>query len=765
MVRNLQILPQIPQVPDGSGMTHIATSYEVSRSPYFDTTEHTVRDEEAIIVSNLEDTVNLASYYIDIPNVTEDTDIYVRYKLHYQIVKDGSTRKADLGWSSIVNMKGDQEDFKVSDVILATPRVFVKKEVAGGIKTLKITTSPMEVFIGYGDHKATTWEITTSDNKQVLYRNKSKELLTEIELPISMFPYNEVFIIKAIHHSSTNAESLPGKYIYNEALNNGELYQFNIETDLITNRKLLTSCILSVPKFKTIDVVLKDAKGRIVAQTLNHPGLYPTVDVGELVVGDIYGVFTRIQYETDKYTEWKFVKNLIAKDNTAVDINKLVDYETKYVYTQPMIQPGIKFLYGKELSVGGFIMPASENSGFNGLSYYRIEGGLLTYIKDIEGSENSEATKQVSCWNTAILPLYNGDIIVNRTKMVDSDGLKRTSVWSKYSINVVSMSFELVKEVELENHTGACGISGSCIATLDNDIIFIPPGIVKAKKAQNLKVFKLKTKTMEVEELADLPFEATQYVSMCLVNDNKALVLGGCGALSAADPKDWTRGNNDIFMLDIKKKTFANAGSLNSLELPNWYNVHAVLRKDGKVAIFNQSEGAGIAVDQQVALYDPEKKTVEKLDNDFEDGRVYLKTLLCNNGNIIRISSSPVEPQLVYTYKTKGTIVGQNITPSTIADTITDLVVKPNETVVIDNPYKYTSITIQGNVDDGTSGTLVWLGKNNLRKFQADTKFITKSLLFYNDDIDTLTQDGKWKQIFMLDDTSITVRDDNKPAE
>ena len=124
MTRNLQILPDIPDLP--SGIKVIAANYEVSRSPYFEDTENNKRDEKAIIVSNLEDTVNTKGFWIDIPNLKEDDDIYARYQLHLEILKeDGSKVKADMGWSRPVNMKGDQEGFLVSDVIIATPKVSV----------------------------------------------------------------------------------------------------------------------------------------------------------------------------------------------------------------------------------------------------------------------------------------------------------------------------------------------------------------------------------------------------------------------------------------------------------------------------------------------------------------------------------------------------------------------------------------------------------------------------------------------------------------
>ena len=154
---------------------------------------------------------------------------------------------------------------------------------------------------------------------------------------------------------------------------------------------------------------------------------------------------------------------------------------------------------------------------------------------------------------------------------------------------------------------------------------------------------------------------------------------------------------------------------------------------------------------------------ITNLNNDFEDGRIYLRTLRANNGNIYRISSAPLDPQEVYIYKTKGYANITNGTADIQTNVITDLVVPAGRTVVIDNPYKYTTIKIEGKVDDGTSGTLVWVSATKRTEYKADTLFVTKSMLLYNDNVDELTKDKKWKNIVLLDGVHLEVASGNKP--
>lgn len=769
MVRDLQILPEIPSIPAGSGMRHIATSYEVSRSPYFETVGNNVRKEEDIIVSNIEDTVNLNRYTTQISGITEDTELYARFKLHYDITTSDGTRRADTGWSSVVNLKGDMEGFKVSDVILATPKLFITKDSSGSRDIIKIDSSPMEVFIGYGDHDTTSWTVTDSDGKILFQRKRSKDLKLHLELDEADYAYNKVYIIKCQHHSTTNADSNPGVYVYNSSLDQQNLYTLNIESEFIAGRELLTSVSLHINRFISVDVVLKNKEDAIISESLNNTHLYPKIMVPENIKeGEIYYVWSRLQYDPGVYTNWQLDAILVGRGNKVYDLNANVEYAEGYEYSQKIIQPGVKYLMVRELfNQGGFVLPKSDNEVFKGLAYYRIESGLLTYIDDVQGTENIGDNKPLSNWSTNIIPLYNGNMIINRTELQsdkDKEGLGK-SVFLKYGVDTQNIIFDLKGSANPVKQLGSTGVSGSMVATIDSNVYYVPHKEGTFKTPTKLCLYKLDTNAMTTSKEDDLPFEAYSYVSMCLLDNENFLVFGGVSKdeLAKPDPKDMVRTNDLIYRYNIKEKTFTKVGDLSTTGTSSWYNMHAVMRKDGKVAIFNNSEGAGVAENQSILIFDPSNGVITNLNNDFEDGRIYLRTLRANNGNIYRISSAPLDPQEVYIYKTKGYANITNGTADIQTNVITDLVVPAGRTVVIDNPYKYTTIRIEGKVDDGTSGTLVWVSATKRTEYKADTLFVTKSMLLYNDNVDELTKDKKWKNIVLLDGVHLEVASGNKP--
>ena len=769
MVRDLQILPEIPSIPAGSGMRHIATSYEVSRSPYFETVGNNVRKEEDIIVSNIEDTVNLNRYTTQISGITEDTELYARFKLHYDITTSDGTRRADTGWSSVVNLKGDMEGFKVSDVILATPKLFITKDSSGSRDIIKIDSSPMEVFIGYGEHDTTSWTVTDSDGKILFQRKRSKELKLHLELDEADYAYNKVYIIKCQHHSTTNADSNPGVYVYNSSLDQQNLYTLNIESEFIAGRELLTSVSLHINRFISVDVVLKNKEDAIISESLNNTHLYPKIMVPENIKeGEIYYVWSRLQYDPGVYTNWQLDAVLVGRGNKVYDLNANVEYAEGYEYSQKIIQPGVKYLMVRELfNQGGFVLPKSDNEVFKGLAYYRIESGLLTYIDDVQGTENIGDNKPLSNWSTNIIPLYNGNMIINRTELQsdkDKEGLGK-SVFLKYGVDTQNIIFTYKGTANPVKQLGSTGVSGSMVATIDSNVYYVPHKEGTFKTPTKLCLYKLDTNTMTTSKEDDLPFEAYSYVSMCLLDNENFLVFGGVSKdeLAKPDPKDMVRTNDLIYRYNIKDKTFTKVGDLSTTGTGSWYNMHAVMRKDGKVAIFNNSEGAGVAENQSILIFDPSNGMITNLNNDFADGRIYLRTLRANNGNIYRISSAPLDPQEVYIYKTKGYANITNGNADIQTNVITDLVVPAGRTVVIDNPYKYTTIRIEGKVDDGTSGTLVWVSATKRTEYKADTLFVTKSMLLYNDNVDELTKDKKWKNIVLLDGVHLEVASGNKP--
>lgn len=767
MVRNLQILPEIPPVPANSGMKLVAVSYEISFSPYFETTGVNKRDEKAIIVSNIEDNVNLTSYYYDVEGVTEDTDIYARYRLHFEIATAGGVRTASTGWSTVVNMKGDQEGFKVADVILATPIVGVRKDTDNQNRELVvITSSKMKLFVGYGNHKSTTWVIEDSDGQVIFERLRSEELLEEIRVPLDTFEFDKAYVVKCQHHSTTNADSYWGKEVYNQSLTYAGLYEILIHGDLVGGKTLPLEVVLHMNKFESVDYVLKDKNGTIVAKSLDNSKLYTYMYIPELTPGQLYCLYSRLEYLEGVYTPWRKEQCFILKERTPIEINPNIKYEEEYKFVQHMIQPYTKYLYSQQLDIGGFIMATNQPGAFHGLAMYQLEGGRLEFVNNLVGSQNPHASFDLSGWSISVMPIFTGEVVINRMEITathDAEGIGDT-IFMKYAVNRSDRTFTLKDVYRPLKQLGSTGVSGSIAATIDSSIWYIPHLEGTTKNHTNLKLYRLNTVTMANDKEIDLPFNAKTYVSLCIVRNDILLVAGGMKEVPSGDTKAWTRDNDLIYLYNTKTDEWRLIANFNSIGLKSWYNLHMVTRADGNVAIFNNTESAGVAEDQSIVILNTYTNTLSKLDNDFPDGRMYLKTLFTDKRDIYRSSSSPLDPQLVFKHVRKGLNEVEYTTDDYIDHVITNLVVPANTTVTIDNPYKYARIEIQGKVSDGTSGKLIWLGKNNRREFFSDTLFITKTMQLYENNVDELTKDDKWKNVVVLEGAELQITDANAPT-
>ena len=765
MLRDLLIIPEQEKIPPGSGIVHFATSYEASLSPYFETTANNVRDEDAIIVSNLKDTVNLLNYHVKVAGVDQDTDIYARCKLHYKVTQLGSTREFDTGWSSIIAMKADQEGFKVSDVIVQTPTLYIERETDGAYRNfLKIEASDLHVFIGYGDHKATTWEVRDTDGKIIYQRKRSKELLTKLVLPIDKWDMKKAYVVRAQFHTSTNADSLWAKAIWAEVSDVGSDVNFWVKTDPIkVNRYLDIGVYLRTSRFESFDFMLKDPNGNIVSSVVGYKGLDPKIMIpGNLSLDGIYRLYGRMKYTDGTYTEWKLIKEFNVRANDAIDINRSISYNERYVFLQPIIQPATKFFMTKEIDNLGIIMPKSGTTGRKSLALYNYEGGRLVYISDMETDDDPKVINKVSTWSTQVIPLYNGNVIVARADSLsatDDTGQGKLTFF-KYSPSLVDMSLTSLGICRPNSQFGSTGVSGSAVATADNNIWYVPAIMKNKKEDVNLAIYKLDTETMSETKVADLPFQATRFVSMCLLSNTTILVAGGCSDVSSPDPKNWERSNNEIYIFNTETSSFTHVGTITGIP-ESWYNLHMVLRKDGQVAIFNNTEGKGVAENQAIHILNLEDGSMKQGAEDFADGRMYLRTIQTEDGDILRISSSPLEPQQVYGYLTTTSKTKAGTGNVDIDSVVTELIVPENTTVTIDNPYKYSKIKILGDVAAGTSGKLVWLDKRVIREFNANTLIVTKAMTLYNNTVDMLTQGKPYTDIFVLDGVDISVRDDD----
>lgn len=758
---------------------HFATSWELSWSPDMEDTPNTPRNEKAIIISNYRDTKNLNDYTYHMDELTNEDIIYGRSKIHYT-VKNPITQELqeyETRWSPPVDILGDQQNFKVSNTILATPRIHLEEDFIGNQEAnLIFTTEPMEVFIGYGNHLSTSWSIETTDGKVIIAVDKAEDMKTKFIINSNKLDKNKIYIIKAIHHSDTNVKSLPGKYIYNNSVYKTDLYDVVIKGDLVLNRALGMEVILNVNTFEGIDICIKDKDGNIKVFQNDQKTLYPTILPTNLEPGKLYYIYARIKYNQNDKTDWKLIKSLRAKSNTFNNIDTFAKYNNKYTFMHPFIQFSNKYLRTRELYQGGFILPKSgdESKKFKGLCYYEIEADSLLYIKDIENiTEEADNTNYLSNWGVDVIPLNNGNIVVSTSRIIVptedtlEDSKNNMLVFTTYRVNEPNNTFDKMHSLEVENQYKSTSVSGSACA-IKNDIYYVPTEINYGKNKVHLSLFKYSSETNETEEVVKLPFEVHSFVSLCKLDDNKILILGGVNK-DTEENKDlitgyYNRTNDNVYIYNVDTKTFDLILTLDERIDKKLYNFHVVLRKDGKVMLFNNSENPANCYDQSTILIDLTLKEYKTLNNDFKDNVTYLKTIECNNGNFLRISSNEYNPQMVYAYN----IYGYNNISSTgevVNNVITDLVVPENTTITVNNLYRYKSIKILGSVDAGTSGTLIWIDNDVIRKFDSNWKFIAKESIYYDDTQDGITRDGTPKNVFILGNVTIHIKEGLSPRE
>lgn len=772
MIKGINILIPSVNITPSTKMEHVATRWQISYSPRMDDTDLEYYDKDSMIIDTITyrkpiensadkwDNKPITSFMYEIDGLTKDTMIYARYQIILEIPDSKSPngkRTARYPWSAIMPLKGDQEGFKISNVVISVPRIYLEEDFSTNKSgNLKLSTSEIDYYMGYGKHTSTTWKVESVDGEKIF--EKKIELREnekgDITLPLNLFELNKGYIISAIHGNHVNWTSLPGKTLYVRGLYKENMYKLLPMVQLVENRKLQFQVVLTNPKFKSIDILIKH-KGEIVYSLLGHKTLYPMIEINNLNIGENYEISSRLEYSTGKYTPWRVDTNLIAKENIPVDINPFIEYQPKYSFVSPFMISSARALFSKELLVtGGFIIPKGglDENSYKGFGYYRIEDDQLRFIKNISNESIFSNEDIKGGIDTTVVPLYNGDFIINHmipgTK--DTKGKTKGSLWSKYSVNPVTLKFEKLISKEVLTDVGCIG-NTSGVAVLPNNTIYYVPNLeMVATKMGPVSLYKINPDTMEVAKECDLPFIAKSSVSLCAIDKENILIISGSDT-PATQAK--VRTNDILYKYNTKTGEFINLLTITDI-IPNTiYNIHMVLRRDGNVLLFNNTDTA-IGSDQSTYVYNIKENTLTKEDNDNPDNRPYTKTLLLNNGSFYRISTGEIQPEQIYCYGLRNTTINP-VGEAIINEYIDVLNVNDGDYVIIENIYKYSNIIIKG------TGKVVWVDGNRTLEITSDTKIIMNTTRFTLDDMKEVNvEDTEIKNNVMVIEPSYLVFED-----
>lgn len=725
-MRNIKITINEPQFPADSGLSHIATSWQVSRTTDFG-------DPATLLVDQAADTTNLLSFKDSIDVTTYDT-IYVRTKYHFNDNKSSN-------WSRVTSLHGDQVEIVLSDVIIQTPVVDLKIDFKNNhAGELVLTTSPYELYTGAGEHSSTSWTITSADNEVLYDRKMDEDNLTKLILTADDVDFSKVYVINVKYHSNTGGVSNDGRYVKLIDTSDSKLYNLTMVKNFVSNRKLFFNLSLFTIRFETLDMIIRNENKQVVKSLLNASTMEPQLDTFDLNPYEVYTVYGRIKLDDGTYTPYKIVYEGILQQNYLNNYKPMINYLGKFDYTQQMLQNGFTVQNTSELYTG-LVLLGKQNSG--SVSKYKIINDKLI---EIGSAFTLPDEHKLGLPYLNMIPLYQGDVIVNYS--VDNEGGDyRKSVFKRYNYNPIAHSFSEVNSRINELENLSTSISNSAVVSRDGHIYYVPAeeyGEDTFKK--ELSLYKLNIDTFEITKVADLPFSAYRYVSLGIKDNGDLLIFGG----SNTDPEGadlWLRTNNEIYNYNIASDTFSSVITLPVEMEDTMYNQQVVKRRDSKFVIFNAVAKGPNVGDQNTYIYDPEENTIVKEDSDYSDDQIYRNTVRLMSGNIIRISSKKNDPQNVYTY-ISDTMGIDNVDESTdLSGYLTNLVVSGDRVLTIEDPYMYETIVIE------EGSTLRWNDIGNVREFGHKDLIVTRDTVVTRAEYESMM----WQSVTILDGVTFVI--------
>jgi len=729
-MRNIKITVNDPQIPVASGLSHIATSWQVSRTTDFS-------DTASLLINQVADATNLLSYKNSINISTYDT-IYVRTKYHFNGNKSSN-------WSRVTSLNGDQVEIVLSDVIIQTPIVDLTIDYKNTLDgEIVINTSPFALYTGAGVHKYTTWIIETIDNEILYKRELDEDNLTSLRLSNTEIDMTNIYTIKVSYHSDTGGESNYGRYTQLTETSSEHLYDIRMVEDFVVDRKLFFNLRLYTTRYVSLDIIILDENKQIVKSLLNNNSMTPQIDTFDLIPYDFYIIQTRLKLDDGSYTPYKVLYDGMLNQNYLNNYKPMINYLDKFDYTQQMVQDGFTVQNSSELYTG-LVLLGKHNSG--NISKYKLINGKLI---ELGTAITLPSNHVLGLPYLNILPLYNGDVIINYA--IDNAGVDyRKSVFKRYSFNPANASFSEINSVINHYEELSTSVSSSAVVAKDNNIYYIPAEEYDETSLTHdriyLSLYKMDIDTLVKTKVASLPFNAYRYVSLG-IKDNGDLIIAGGASTPPINGNPWVRTNNNIYTYNIVNNTFTSVRTIPSSYSTAIFNLELIKRRDSNFVIFNGAFDGPKVGDQRTMVFDATTHGLTLNTNDFGDGQIYRNTINLRNGDIIRISSNKYDPQNVYTYISDTMGAAQIDQSADLSSYVSDLVVSGNRTLTIEDPYIFNSITIEA------GSTLKWLDNGNVRVFNYDDIIICKDTVMTTAEYDAMNANS----VTILDGATLAIQ-------
>ncbi len=701
----LRITLPKPLLAENSGITHTATSYQVSLTPGFET--------ENLVFQSLEDTVDLIVKSFPL-SLNSFNTLFVRVKYHF-------SNNSYERWSNAIPLKSDNVGIKLSGTVIQTPEVRYDLSYDEDNTYINIESTEMKLYSGAGSHMYTTYIVTDLYGKEVYKREKDSNNLTKISIDGSFLKSGKNYIIKVKHYTDTNAESLYGKAMLLVNTDETKLFDISMPYGLVPKRWTYFNLTAYTNNFLNVDIVITDDFDNIVASNLAQRTKAPRIYSGDLNKYYRYKVKARIKLTTGEYTAYRTVYHGIINDNNLIDYKYNLPYLNKFSFTQELMLGGLVNQHTRETYAGDIFLTKNRD---NNVYRYNVVDGMLQEVEAVL----TLSTDALDLPFTNIIPLHDGRILVNYAMDLNSSINKyRSSVFKLFEYNPISKRLVETRAKTMNNELYSTA-SSSSLVSLDSGVVYYVPceEIDGSGENVNLSIKILDLDTLSVKSTLALPIDVKFNVSLLALDKENILLMGGSvGKFIDNDIESFERTNDDLYVYNTVTKVWTKVATLPNTISKNLYSVHMVMRKDNKIVAFNTVETGTEVGNQNTINIDPKTWVIDYSNNDYLDLVKYTTTIALSNGDIMRISARETDPQKVYTYISNSIAIA-DIKENTILNVISDLVIPAGKTVTIESPYRYNSITIQGTSPED-SGTLQWLDGDVMRTFKYRDKFITRN--------------------------------------
>lgn len=750
------ILKDNPDLQNVYQLEFIATSYRIlNRVDGLD-------DPKAIVAESLKNEQEKEEKIFSI-EMPETAFLYVTTKHHFRITAgDRKGQELETEWGGIVPISKHDNRLKVSDVLIATPVIYFTEK--NGV--LNIETSKYNLYSGPGEHASSSYVVEDTNNNPIFKRDKDEDNLLGIETPIQ-FEDGKMYLVRASHNSSTGGNSNFGAEFFNNYSAESKQFEFECGTDFVSNRKFYYriktwNAGFVCYKLEVVNKSTGKAEVTLSKETrLSHYIVlgYKSNDPEVLQEYDFYitGTF--------KQPDGKLVDSLRTLVHTdALGVNRLYPYDTGTVYiekfdnTGKVITSGITCSTFRELFDGNFI---GVDFVTNALYLFRNNNGTLVKAKKLYDFPNKIDLSYVNVAQT-----YDATIVVDAAEF---DGNSQTSaIFYFFEYNDYRQELKLLKKVSRYDERYCTSMSNSLALTGEGEMWYVPAYQTNGKNSDRvqLKLRRVNLKDYTIDKEMDLPFAARYNVSLVADKDGGVYLFGGSNSpryntekdILAEQNKDTGMTSEEYWHLENKTvyKLIRHADSTKDYlepwtsipaEVPlDCYCWHSFLRRDGNIVMFNSVHSGSQLSYSNYIIFDPYLKTmsINKMNGFVNDP--FRTNIVFNSGNIRRISSGIRTEQVSITY----------ISNTKAADLIGDLnidldksdvlQVLENETIVIEDIYKYNNIKITGN------GILKWI------RPQGITILTSKDLIVNRDrnlKTDSFNTEG-YRSILILDGTQCT---------